>query len=111
MRDKDRDDYGIYFPRWTIRIYACSLRADDAPATFQKALDTILSLFKWQTCLVYLDDIIIFSKCIEDHIDHADLGITGLKEAGISLVWTSASFLLVKVKYPRPYCPPWNLGG
>jgi len=33
----------------------------NAPATFQRALDIILSGLKWQRCLVYLDDVIIFS--------------------------------------------------
>jgi len=34
----------------------------NAPATFQRALDIILSGVKWQSCLVYLDDVIIYSK-------------------------------------------------
>jgi len=36
-----------------------------APATFQRALDIILSGLKWQVCLVYLDDVIIFSTNAE----------------------------------------------
>jgi len=34
----------------------------NAPASFQRALDIILSGLKWQICLVYLDDVIIFSE-------------------------------------------------
>jgi len=33
----------------------------NAPATFQRALDIILSGLQWQICLVYLDDVITFS--------------------------------------------------
>jgi Reverse transcriptase (RNA-dependent DNA polymerase) len=33
----------------------------NAPATYQRAIDIILSGLKWRTCLVYLDDIIIYS--------------------------------------------------
>jgi len=33
----------------------------NAPATFQRAMDMILAGVKWQICLVYLDDVIVFS--------------------------------------------------
>ena len=34
----------------------------NAPATFQRAMDMILAVVKWQICLVYLDDVIFFSR-------------------------------------------------
>jgi len=34
----------------------------NAPATFQRAMDMILAGVKWQICLVYLDDVIVFSR-------------------------------------------------
>ena len=34
----------------------------NAPATFQRLMDLILSGLKWSTCLVYLDDMIILGK-------------------------------------------------
>lgn len=37
----------------------------NAPATFQRALDINLAGLKWQLCLVYLDDVIIFSTKAE----------------------------------------------
>ncbi|CDF39628.1 Ribonuclease H (fragment) [Chondrus crispus] len=36
-------------------------RLKGAPATFQRALDIILSGVRWQICLVYLDDVIVRS--------------------------------------------------
>lgn len=33
-----------------------------APATFQRMMDTVLSGLKWHTCLVYLDDVVVFSN-------------------------------------------------
>jgi Reverse transcriptase (RNA-dependent DNA polymerase) len=33
----------------------------NVPAKFQRALDVILSGVKWHSCLVYLDDVIVFS--------------------------------------------------
>jgi len=34
----------------------------NAPASFQRAMDMIVAGVKWQICLVYLDDIIVFSR-------------------------------------------------
>ena len=34
----------------------------NAPATFQRMLDILLSGYRWKSCLIYLDDIIIFSN-------------------------------------------------
>lgn len=57
----------------------------NAPTTFQRALDLILTRFKWKTCLVYIDEIIMFSKDIEEQIHQADQILTILGEAGVSL--------------------------
>ena len=57
----------------------------NAPATFQRALDVILSKFKWNTCLVYIDDIIIFSKTVDEHITHVDEVLSALRSSGVTL--------------------------
>ena len=38
----------------------------NAPSTFQRTVDMLLSGYKWRTCLVYLDDIIVFSNTAEE---------------------------------------------
>jgi len=57
----------------------------NAPATFQRALDIILSGLKWQLCLVYLDDVIIFSASAKQHVKDVDVVLTRLREAGVTL--------------------------
>ena len=41
----------------------------NAPSTFQRAMDQLLMGLKGIYCLVYLDDIIIFSKTFEKHLE------------------------------------------
>ena len=41
----------------------------------------ILSGLHWKTCLIYLNDVIIFSKTFEDHITRLHQVLTWLKEA------------------------------
>ena len=40
----------------------------NAPATFQRLLDVVLAGLKWQCCLVYLDDIVVYSSTFEQHL-------------------------------------------
>ena len=40
----------------------------NAPATFSWLMDDVLSGLSWEVCLYYLDDIIVFSKDWEKHL-------------------------------------------
>ena len=40
----------------------------NAPATFQRLMDTVLSGLKWKGLLVYMDDIIIYSATPQEHL-------------------------------------------
>lgn len=74
-------------------------RLTNAPATFQLALDIILSGLKRQSCLFYLDDVIVFSKTAEDHVRHLDTILTRLHSAGVKLNLTKCSFFKKEVEY------------
>jgi hypothetical protein len=57
----------------------------NAPATFQRVMDSTLAGLKWKCCLVYLDDIVVFSKTFEDHIRDLESIFGRLKKAKLSL--------------------------
>ena len=40
----------------------------NAPATFSRPMDRVLAGFHWETCLFYLDDIIVFAATWEEHL-------------------------------------------
>ena len=81
----------------------------NAPATFQRGLDVVLSRFKWKTCLVYIDDIIIFSKSVEEHIQHVDEILTALGNAGVTLKIKKCKFFSDTVEYLGHIIKPGNL--
>jgi Reverse transcriptase (RNA-dependent DNA polymerase) len=62
--------YGIY------RFLRLPFGLRNAPATFQRAIDIILSGVKWKTCLVYLDDVIVFSSSRQAHLQHVNEALT-----------------------------------
>ncbi len=71
----------------------------NAPATFQRAIDILLSGVNWQFCLVYLDDVIVYSNTEEDHIRHVDEVLTVLGKAGLSLKFAKSHFFRRSVNY------------
>ena len=44
----------------------------NAPATFQRAMNNMLNAHLDSFVVVYLDDVLIFSKTIEDHFKHLE---------------------------------------
>jgi len=71
----------------------------NAPATFQRALDIILSAVKWQSCLIYLHDVIVYSKTEEEHIGHVDHVLRLLREARVTLRLPKCRFFRTTVEY------------
>ena len=81
----------------------------NAPATFQRALDMILSRYKSKTCLVHIDDVIIYSKSVEEHIRHVDEVLTALKKAGVTLKKNKCTFFSDTVEYLGHVIKPGRL--
>ena len=45
----------------------------NAPATFQTLMNTILHPYLDKFIVVYIDDILVFSKILEEHLEHLEL--------------------------------------
>ncbi len=106
---KDRHKTAFTCHAGTFQCVRMPFGLTNAPATFQRGLDMVLSKFKWKTCLVYLDDVIIYSKSVEDHIQHVDEVLTALREAGITLKISKCTFFSDKIEYLGHVIKPGRL--
>ncbi|GBC33494.1 enzymatic polyprotein, putative [Rhizophagus irregularis DAOM 181602=DAOM 197198] len=52
----------------------------NAPGTFQRIMDEILKEYIGEFVIVYLDDIMIYSKNFEEHVEHIDKVLNKLKK-------------------------------
>ena len=57
----------------------------NAPATFQRLMDLVLTGLHWSECLVYLDDIIIFGRTFDEHLSRLRTVLERLNQAGLTL--------------------------
>ena len=96
---EDRDKTTFTCHAGTYRFTRMPFGLCNAPAAFQRTVDILLMRYKWKTCLVYLDDIIIFSKSVDEHIDHVDEVLQTLREAGLTLKLKKCNFFVSSVNY------------
>ena len=71
----------------------------NAPATFQRLMDKVLKPVLYKFVLVYLYDIIVFSRTIEEHLQHLEIVFKLLAEAGLKLKTNKCQFLKDKLDY------------
>ncbi len=71
----------------------------NAPGTFQRLMNKILKPVLYESTLVYLDDIIVFSKTLDDHIRHLETVFKILAEAGLKLKLKKCDFLKEEINY------------
>ena len=71
----------------------------NSPATFQRAMNMLLSGLNWVSCLVYIDDIVVFSKTEEEHLNTLEEIFTRLEAFGFSLKKKKCNFFAREVEY------------
>jgi len=71
----------------------------NAPATYQRLMEKCLEGLHLKICLVYLDDLIIFSKTYQEHVERIELVLRRLQECNLKLAPKKCKFFKRKVKY------------
>jgi transposase InsO family protein len=70
----------------------------NAPSQFQRLMNMVLSEHIGKICLVYIDDIVIFSKTKEEHRKHVQMVLDTIAAAGLTLKMKKCHFGQEKVR-------------
>ena len=75
----------------------------NGPPEFQQAMQEILSPFLWIFTLVYIDDIVIYSKSFEDHLKHVNMVLKAIADFRANTIAPQMPLRLLKHSHARQY--------
>ena len=70
----------------------------NAPAMFQQLMEDCMGDLHLKFCLLYLDNVIIFSKTYEEHLERLAAVFEKLRDAGLKLSPSKCHFFKKKIK-------------
>ena len=71
----------------------------NSPSTFQRVMDNVLRGLQNEICLVYLDDIIVFSTSLQEHMVNLERVFDRLRDSNFKIQMDKSEFLKLETAY------------
>lgn len=71
----------------------------NSPATYQRLMEQIMSGLQYETCLIYLDDCIVYSQTFEEHIERLDEVLSRMSKANLKFTPKKCHLFKQEVKF------------
>ena len=82
-RDKEKTAFvtrrGLY--QWNVMPFGLC----NAPATFERLMDLVLNGLTWTTCLVYIDDVIVYGRDFDETLERFEVVLKRFKKGWIEV--------------------------
>ncbi|CAF4927487.1 unnamed protein product [Rotaria sp. Silwood1] len=98
IREADKEKTAFTTPFGLFQFNVLPMGLKNSPPTFQKVMTNVLTPCR-QFALVYLDDIIVFSKTYDDHISHLTQVFIALSNRNFVLNPPKCVLLVPKINY------------
>ena len=96
-KDKEKTAFSVGNGLWQFNVMPFGIC--NAPATFERLMERVLQNILSKICLVYLDDVIVFSKTFEEMIENLRKVFLRLRSANLKLNPKKCSLFGREVKY------------
>ena len=95
--DKDKTSFivrnGLY--QWKVMPFGLT----NAPATFERLMEKVMKGLQWEILLVYLDDIIVYGRTVEEEIQRLRMTFSRLRDAHLKLKPSKCHLFCTTVTY------------
>lgn len=98
LRKEDREKTAFITADGLYHFKVLPFGLTNGPSSFQRAMDVILGGLRWTSCLVYLDDVVVYAPTFKTHLHRLQLVLSCLAKAGLKLKATKCQFAMTTLK-------------
>jgi len=99
IEEEDRDKTAFVTRKGQWRFKVLSFRLCNAPSQFARTMELMLASLTYDICLIYLDDILVFSLTVEEHCQRLAQVFTGLERQTLRLKASKCHLFQSKVTF------------
>ena len=99
MAEEDKEKTAFVCSEGLYEFNVMPFGLKNAPGTFQRLMDKVLKDYIGEFVEVYVDDIMIYSKNLEDHIMHIEKVLQKLKEYNLVIKLKKCRFCQKKIEF------------
>jgi hypothetical protein len=85
VREADRDKTAFICRGGQYRFGRMPMGLCNSGASFQRMMDVVLSGLAFDVCLAYIDDIIVYSRSLDEHIERLKAVLRRVRDAGLKI--------------------------
>ena len=97
--EEDQDKAAYMTRDGLFRPTTMDFRMKNAPAQWQRAMHIIFTGLLWTRCVIYIDDLLIFSRTFEEHLVNMRLCLERCREYNLKLRPTKCEFFRHKIDF------------
>lgn len=99
IREEDREKTAFSINHAKFHFIRMPFGLKNAPSIFQRCVNDILDPFIGKFAYVYIDDVLIFSNSLEEHIEHISMIFNALHEANLKISNEKSHFFKSEIEY------------
>ena len=96
--DREKTAFSIPF-RGHFQFKVMPFGLCNAPASFERLMEHVMAGLQWDRCLVYLDDIVVAGKTVDETITNFEKVLARLQAAGLKLKPSKCTLFARSVRY------------
>ena len=99
MAEKDKPKTAFATRKGHFEFNRMPFGLSGAPATFQRLMNLMLEKENWEICLIYLDDVMIFGRTFEEHLQRVACVLKRVEDSGLKLSPMKCNFFAKNLQF------------